>query len=100
MLKEFRLRPNEAVEPWTLLFHQVNVLDEAAKIAAEDRDVDSLVEISDKIGQASNVLIEIYLLLSGDEQETEGSEEPRKNPVGFIVDHAEKESTCDCDEEQ
>jgi len=104
MVKKFRLGASESVEPWTLLFHQVEILDAAANVAEEERDIESLLEVASHIGAASDRLIELYLFLTGEEEQqdsTDGSVEPKRLPIGFHVQQPEpEEESCNCGDDE
>jgi hypothetical protein len=104
MIKKFKLEGDTPVEPWTLLFQGIQYLDEAAQIASEEKDVEALIELSKQIDARSDKLIQVYLMLSGeDELPLESNEEPSpKLPLGFVkAPEAEvDECGCDCDEEE
>lgn len=100
MVRKFRIAQDQPVEPWTLIFHQVEVLDAAAELAEQQGDIQSLVEISREIDQASRTLIEVYLMLSEDKEEP-SDPGPKKIPIGFALeDDNEEVQECNCEEEE
>lgn len=73
----------ESVDPWDLIFHKVSVLDTAGALAEKTNDFEGLLEVANKIGECSDDLIQVYLLLTQEQEEEEGEHsEPR--PLGFI----------------
>lgn len=73
----------DSVDPWDLLFHRVAILDAAAAIAEKEQDVDMLIEISNRVAECSDELIQIYLLLTQEQEEGEADNEPAR-PIGFV----------------
>lgn len=95
MHKKFRLTADQ-IEPWALVLHRVSVLDTAAKIAEMEGDVESLIEISQHVAAASDDLVQIYMLLTGEEEEESG--EKPKQRVGFIHEPKSDAGPCECEE--
>jgi hypothetical protein len=81
--KSFEQKIGEELAPWELLFHQVSVLDEAARLYLDIKDPNGLLEVSDRMLEASDRLTAIVLGLGIDEEEEEISELKSKRPVGF-----------------
>ena len=82
--KSFEQKLGEELTPWELLFHQVSVLDEAARLYLDIKDPNGLLEVSDRMLEASDRLTAIVLGLGMDEEdEEELSELKSKRPVGF-----------------
>lgn len=83
MYSSFKVKSE--VQIFDLLFHKVAVLDAAGKLAHEERDIEQLLDIAERIGYCSDEFIQVNLLLSEDGEEGEccDGEESRGNPVGF-----------------
>lgn len=105
MVKKFKVLPNDDIEPWMVLFHQIEILDTAAEIAEEQGDTETLMNISLQMSDISNDLINLYILVSGTELPEEGEEEEsgpstksgaKSVPLGFV--HSPKEKKCSCGE--
>lgn len=81
---------NGGINPFAILLHQVEILDEAAEMAVGDNDLGSLLEISERIGAVSDEYIGVVLgLLLGSEDEDNDEEGngsgKRKKQFGFSV---------------
>lgn len=106
MVKKFKVLPNDDIEPWMVLFHQIEILDAAAEIAEEQGDTETLMNISLQMTDISSDLINLYILVSGTElpegEEEEGgpsTERAAKSvQLGFV--HSPKEKKCTCGEDK
>lgn len=99
MHRSFKLDADQALDPWALIIHRVAVLDTAAKVAEEQGDIESLVYISDKVGEASRDLVQVYMFLTGEEEDEQIDQPREKLPLGFVHRAAEAdEDQCECEE--
>ncbi|AOZ63683.1 hypothetical protein SEA_WEASELS2_94 [Rhodococcus phage Weasels2] len=82
--KKFISKIEEEVEVTDILFHAVDVLDEAITIAIKNQDAGMIDTIYDKYLEASDRLMGIAFASAGQDQEDEeNSGPPKKQRIGF-----------------
>lgn len=83
--KKFSSKIEEEIEVTDILFHAVDVLDEAIAIAIKKQDAALIDTIYDKYLDASDRLMGIALARSEQENEEE-TDAPKKPRIGFYND--------------
>ncbi len=99
----FSDKVGDELSPWDLLFHQVEMLDHAAKLAVESKNIEALMAVAEMTLDSSDRLTAIVLGI-GAEEEAELNGFKQKQPVGFdttrIVSTEEpSEIEGDCEED-
>lgn len=92
----------DELSPWDLLFHQVDILDHAAKLALESKNIEALLAIAEATLDSSDRLTAIVLGIGSEEEETLNGFK-QKQPIGFdtsrIVTEEPGEIEGDCEED-
>lgn len=89
MIRKFRsgsIITDGDVNPFAVLTHQLEILDQAAELARKEENLEALLEISERIGLVNSdyVNIMIHLVLGGDEEDEE-KETENERKFGFTV---------------